>query len=215
MSNKVISVLGALIVGATFLGGATQGCGGGGGTNYVDLCNRGCQKTVECSMGFVTDAQCKNTCMMQTMSTGGQRCTNEAAIVSKFNECLGMAACDAFLACLGTLPACQGAGTGAAGTSATGGAGRTGTGAAGTGAAGTSATGAAGTSATGAAGTAGSTCATACTKADACCMAAGQQACGLKAACDGAGADSAQYVSICNQFLAGVASNPQAPAACK
>jgi len=53
-------------------------------------------------------------------------------------------------------------------------------------------------------------------KADACCAAAGGgQQCALKAACDMAGANGDQYVSICNQFLASAAMSPQAPAACK
>lgn len=229
MSSKLMKVFGAMIVGAAFVAGATQGCGGSSGTNVADLCDRTCAKTVECAGGFITAAQCKAQCTERTMGSGGQRCTNEAALIAKANECLAKADCAAFAECGATAPACQRPSTGTAGTGGTGTGGTTGTAGTGsTGTAGSGSTGAAGftfdggfpfdaSGLLGAGGSAGTTCATACTKADACCTAlfGGSSAqCAFKSSCDGAGANQATAVAVCNGFLSG-SQGASAPAACK
>lgn len=219
MSSKVMKVFGVLMVGAAFMTGAIQGCGGGSsGTNIADLCNRTCTKVVECAGGFITLEQCKTEC--NSDMGGGRTCTNESAIVAKVNECLAKPDCATFAACGETVPDCQSPTSGAAGTGA--GAGGT------TGTAGTGSTGAAGfqfdgsvpfdaSGLLGSGGSAGTSCATACTKADACCAAvAGGTNCAFKSSCDTAGANQAQTVQICNAFLnSTVGLGAQQPAACK
>jgi hypothetical protein len=119
MSSKVMKVFGAVMIGLAFVAGATQGCGGSsGGANIADLCNRSCTKTVECLPGLFTVEQCKTQCNAQSMGSGGQRCTNEAALVAKANECLAKASCAEFLACGETAPDCEVAASGTAGTKA-------------------------------------------------------------------------------------------------
>jgi hypothetical protein len=104
-----------------------------------------------------------NECLMTTEDCAAQcaslpNCTNEAAIISHANNCLGMT-CPAAAGCLLATPACQ-SGTGAGGT----------TGSAGTSGGGAGTTGSGGTSGGGAA------CAS-CVKVHACCMAATPAAC--------------------------------------
>jgi hypothetical protein len=213
MSSKVISVLGAVAVGLAFLAGATQGCGSSGSSS-ADLCDRTCQKTVQCFPGIVTLEACKSLCTQNSPGANGKTCTNEAAILAKSNECLGKATCPEFQACGETIPDCQTGPTGTAGTGSTGAGGTTGT-------AGSGSTGAAGFTfdggLLGSAGSAGNTCATACAKADTCCNAVPQAGgqCTFKASCDGAGANQSQAVQLCNSFLSGVVALPNAPAACK
>jgi hypothetical protein len=225
MSSKVMKVFGAVMIGLAFVAGATQGCGGSsGGANIADLCNRSCTKTVECLPGLFTVEQCKTQCNAQSMGSGGQRCTNEAALVAKANECLAKASCAEFLACGETAPDCEVAASGTAGTSGAGTGGTTGT--AGTG----SSTGAAGftfdgsvpfdaSGLLGAGGSAGSTCGTACTKAEACCKAlpgANPASCTFVSQCESAGANQAQVVQACNGILQTAALlGASTPAACK
>jgi hypothetical protein len=218
-----MKVFGAMVVGAAFIAATSQGCGGGSsGTNTVDLCNRLCTKTVECAGGFITLDQCKAQCTSETMSSGGQRCTNEAAIVSKVNECLAKPDCPMFIQCGMTVPECAGSSSGAAGTGSSGAGGTTG-------AAGSSSTGAAGftfdgsvpfdaSGLLGSGGSAGSTCGTACVKAEACCKAlpgANPASCNFVAQCNAA-TNPDQIVQACNGVLQTSAFfGAQQPAACK
>jgi hypothetical protein len=247
MSNKVITLLGVFVTGLVLLATTTQGCGGGGGGNTVspatamDLCNKTCDKEVQCNpnAGLTADQckalACKNVGTGGAGGSSGNNCGLSASeAVSKYNACLAMA-CDQFMTCIENI--CP-AGAGTAGTNGAGTAGTTshaGTSGAGTAGAGGS-TGNAGSGGAagvlgaagvfGGAGTAGSTCDTACTKADACCMALNAEnvtagSCTNKTTCDNAGAQTATVVGVCNLLLQGapelVMGTPGAtlPAACK
>lgn len=251
MSNKIISVLGVLAAGLGLLAATTQGCGGSSSSgNVVDTCDKLCDKEASCNPAIVAlmpgfAAQCKSSCASSANggSTGSKgvmtSCpgvTTDQAI-AKANTCLA-GTCDNLDSCLGAI--CPG-GSGTAGTSGTAGstgaaghAGSSGSGNAGsTGAAGF--TGGAGFGFDGGfagfgldggflgtAGTAGSTCDTACTKAQACCIAlgaltdGGSSDCTLKMDCDNAGANMAQAVASCNAELqVSAILGPNQPAACK
>jgi hypothetical protein len=230
MSSKVMSVLAAVIMGVAFLAGTTQGCGGGSsGTSATAICNKLCNKVREC-YGDAPGAdqvvtQCNTTCVQNVGDSTGPsaKCGNltPAQASARFDLCYPMA-CPAFQTCATNV--CGGGTTGTAGTGATGAGGTTGT--AGTG----SSTGAAGfafdgsipnfdgsipgfdaSGLLGSGGSAGSTCGTACAKADQCCAALGQQNCGLAAACT-AGTGNVQS---CNAFLQLANLSGAAPAACK
>jgi len=238
MSNKIISVLGVLAAGLGLLAATTQGCGGSSSSGtVVNTCNMLCDKEASCNPqiatlmpGFV--AQCKSSC--SSSANGGSSGTGSMTscpgvtadqAVAKANTCIA-GACDNLLSCLGMI--CPSA-SGTAGTSGTAGS----TGAAGHGGSSGSAgsTGAAGFTGgagfgfdgglLGAAGTAGSTCDTACTKADACCHAVnalsdGGQSCTFMMTCANAGANTAQAVAGCNAELELTALlGASQPAACK
>jgi hypothetical protein len=223
MSSKVISVVGAVLFGVVLLATTTQGCGGGSsGGNPRVTCEKSCDKIAECT-GFTQGvAQCKSNCA-QTASGGATGTQNAcpgmtaAQLSAKADTCLAMS-CDVLLDCLANIcPTATGAGgaTGAAGRSATGAAGST------TGAAGFAFDGSIpgfDGGFVGAAGSAGSTCATACTKADTCCKAfpgANPADCTYKADCDAA-SDMASEVMVCNLFLqTSAVLGASQPAACK
>lgn len=247
MSNKIISVLGVLAAGLGLLAATTQGCGGGSSSgSFVDTCNMICDKEASCNPQIVAltpgfAAQCKSSCASSANggSTGTKGVMSSCPGVStdqaiaKANMCFA-GSCDNLDSCLGAI--CPG-GSGTAGSTGTAGHGTAGTtggggssGAAGsTGGAGS--TGAAGFTGgagfgfdgglLGTAGTAGSTCDTACTKADSCCHALnaatdGGQSCTFKMDCDSAGANSAQAVTACNAELELIALlGANEPAACK
>jgi hypothetical protein len=193
MSRKLTSLIAGVFASLVLAAGAMQGCGSSGSNSSDDvaLCQKVCDKALECtpdagSIGQQALTQCKQNCTTQVPN---QHCSNESAIRSAINSCLPMA-CDAFLTCAQSVPACQS-------TTGTGGNGGT-------------------TGNGGAGGTGGGDCSV-CTKADACCSAlAGGQACGLVTTCNGAtGQQQQQAVMACQSVLAAVAGNPQAPAACQ
>jgi len=238
MRNKLLTLVGMFMVGLGALAATTQGCGGSSGPSAADInsiCTQACKTEVSCSMGFLTMDGCVSTCTSGAKTSAGTSCSNTDAIVSGAKTCAAMTDCTKLATCFEALPKCMtgsGGSTGSAGHTA-GGAGSTGsagiTGSGGlTGGAGIFGTGGnfggAGIFGTGGnfgiAGIGGSTCATACTKADACCNALpGAQAgdCTFKADCDAAAtADMANQVMACNALLqtAGILGANE-PAACK
>ncbi len=173
------------------------------------LCVQGCDKLVSCNpqlQGFV--GSCKTRCEQPAEGASNQRCANEAAIVSKYKECLSTA-CPQFEGCLGAIPACQGNST--SGTGGTTGAGGT------QGMGGTTGTG--GVPGTG--GMSGSTDCSVCTKADACCTAfaalsnAGTGACTLEQACATSGGNASTVVETCTLLITNIAQAAPDLAACK
>src|SRR5678815_2500013 len=100
MRKSVMTVMASLVVGLAFLAGVVQGCGGGSGTNAAALCDKSCKKSVMC--GSATDeATCKTQCMQEAMDA--PKCSNDSAIFSAVDACLGKANCDDVLACLLTM----------------------------------------------------------------------------------------------------------------
>ncbi len=223
MSKNVISMLGAAVVAVVLVGSATQGCGGssGGAGDLASLCNQGCTQEMKCGVpGSVSN--CVATCEKEAS------CSNVDAIVAAGQKCLGITDCTALDTCGMNIPDCvmgsAGSSGGTAGTSGGGTAGTSGggtAGASGGGTAGTSGGGTAGTSGT----SAGTTCDTACKKADDCTKAidaiaghADASTTSLQASCDSAGAtDQAMIVETCNSYLTSFASllGAQEPAVCK
>ena len=198
MSKKLTTILGGMLLMVAFLAGTTQGCGSSSDSdNVVDLCNRGCDKYGTCfpeATAFVP--QCKSSCT--SMTSGGQTCTNQTAIVNAFKACID-GTCSALEACLGGIPECQG-GTGAAGSSGGGGS-----------------TGSAGSTGSGGAGA--GDCSV-CEKASSCCLAIGQPAatcmsfdaatCGMVT-----GANQATIIQACQSILTAAAGSANPPAACR
>jgi hypothetical protein len=193
MSRKLSVVLVGIFASVAFAAGFMQGCGGGSSSsNNVALCEKACDKALECTpdagaVGQTALTQCKQNCQTQAGTT---HCSNESAIASAVSSCLSMS-CDSYITCVEGLPACQST-TGAGGTTGTGGS-------------------------TGTGGTSGTADCSVCTKADACCTAlAGGTPCNLVTTCNSvSGQSQQQAVSSCQAVLAAVAGNPQAPAACQ
>jgi hypothetical protein len=189
MSNKVTALVGGMLLVVAFLAGTSQGCGGDS-SDAVAICNQGCDKAAMCDADvapFV--AQCKSQCSMQ--GTGGQRCTNEAAIISAVSSCLKMT-CETYLSCLEGVPDCQGGGGGAGG-----GGGSTGQG--------------------GMGGNSAGNCSI-CTKANACCMAlaTGQDCSALNAdSCAAAGDNQAAFIQGCQAIITVGMSMANPPSACQ
>jgi len=201
MSTKLTTILGGMLLVVAFLAGTTQGCGSSSDSdNVVDLCNRGCDKYGTCfpeATAFVP--QCKSSCT--SMTSGGQTCSNQTAIVNAFKACLDVS-CSALEGCLGGIPECQG-GTGAAGSSGGGGS-----------------TGAAGSTGAGGAGGAGAADCSVCDKASNCCLATGQPAAtcmSFNAATCGmvTGANQATIIQACQSILTAAAGSANPPAACR
>lgn len=176
--------------------------------DFKALCYQSCEKFVECHPELPNFAtSCKNICDSDNPSGSNQRCTNEAQLRAKYNECLA-ASCPQYDACLESFPECQTAG-GGGGTGGMGGSpgtgGLTGQGGTGglTGQGGTPGMG--GSPATG--GMSGSADCGICTKADACCVAlAGlsggdAQACTLAQTCASAGANQTTIIQSCQAIL--------------
>jgi hypothetical protein len=228
MSNKVIKVLGGLIVGAALVAGAAQGCGGGGGgassSDFSAACNKFCPTVVTCSGGLETMAACLQGCM------AGASCSNAAAILAAGEKCENITDCKMLETCGGTIPDCvtgTGGTTGAGNTGGTtsGAGGSTGSGGTTAGSGGTTGSGTGGTTGSGGSASAGTTCDTACAKADQCCLAVeasaqqadGGQACTFKAMCDAeTAANQASVVTICNMLLQEEAMlGANTPAGCK
>jgi hypothetical protein len=190
MSNKVTALVGGMLLVVALFAGTTQGCGGDG-NDAVATCNQGCDKAAMCDpelAPFV--AQCKSLCAMPAQ--GGQRCTNEAAIISAASACLKMT-CETYLNCLEGVPECQGGGGGAGG----GGGGSTGQG--------------------GTGGSGAGNCSI-CTKASACCTAlgTGQDCSALNAdSCAAAGANQATFIQGCQTIISIGMSGANPPAACQ
>jgi hypothetical protein len=225
MSKNVVSMLGAAIVGIVLVGSATQGCGGGGGGagDLSSQCTQGCTQEVKCSGGFLSMSACVTDCEKAAS------CSNVDAIVAAGQKCLGITDCTALATCGSNIPDCVSSGS--AGASGGGTAGMSGggtAGASGGGTAGASGGGTAGASGGGTAGASGTpvgtTCDTACAKADACANAiavlihADAGAGSLKALCDSqSAADQVSTVAGCNMILSSAATMAGAalPAACK
>ncbi|HEX4403718.1 MAG TPA: hypothetical protein VH560_02750 [Polyangia bacterium] len=208
-------MLGAAIVGVVLVGSATQGCGGSSGPSAADIssaCNKACATELKCFPGVLTMDTCVSDCMKGAESQTGSTCTNQAAIVSAAEACANMTDCTALATCETNLPKCEGGGT--AGASGGGTAGASGGGTAGASGGGTA--GASGTS------PGGTTCDTACAKADACSAAisalihADAGTGSLKTLCDGqSAADQVSTVAGCNMVLTQAAAIPGTPAACQ
>ena len=198
MSNKVTAIVGGMLLVVAFLAGTTQGCGGGSDSdNVVDLCNRGCDKYGMCfpeATAFVP--QCKSSCT--SMTSGGQTCTNQAAIVNAFKACLDMT-CTALEGCLSAIPECQG-GTGAAGSTGSGGS---------TGAAGSTGAGGAGSSGLRSCDKAASCCLGIPGQSAATCMAFNASVCNMLT-----GANQATIIQGCQQVITAGAASADPPAAC-
>src|SRR5262245_14628238 len=190
MSNKLTALIVGVFATLALAAGTMQGCGSdnGSGSN-VALCERVCDKSLTCTpdagaAGEQARTMCKQNCATQVSTT---HCTNESAIASTLNGCLDMA-CDPYVTCLLTVPACQG---GTAGTNGGGGAG-------------------------GGGGTGGGGSCDVCIKGDACCTALGGTNCNIKASCDAATGDARMtLIMTCQSGLDAVAGNPNAPAACR
>jgi hypothetical protein len=230
MGNRLFTTVGALVLGLGILAATTQGCGSNSGTpSAADInavCNKGCMTGVRCSAGFLTMDQCVAKCTSGAKSSTGATCKNLDAIVAKANSCANMTDCTAFAMCFNGFPECDTSGAagngGGAGTS--GGAGTTGAG-------GFNFDGGFPFDANAFDGgfspdAGGSTCATACVKADSCCNAltaagvTGADNCDLKATCDGAGANASSVVAGCNGYLlsasfVATAQGKTVPDACK
>ncbi len=191
MSNKVTGIVGGMLLVVAFFAGTTQGCGSDS-SDVVAICNQGCDKAAMCNPEFAPFiAECKSQCSTQGPG-GGQRCTNEAAIISAVKSCLAMT-CETYLNCVETVPECQGGAAGAGG----GGGGSTGQG--------------------GAGGSGAADCSI-CTKANACCVAlqTGQDCSSLSAAnCTAAGANQAQFVQACQTIITVGTASGNPPAACQ
>lgn len=190
MSKKLTTVLGGMFLVIGLLAGTVQGCGDG--DDRVALCNQGCDKAGMCIAEATPAvvAQCKSACNMPSQG-GGQRCTNEAAIISAVKACLAMS-CETYANCIETVPPCQGGGGGTSG-----GAGSTGQG--------------------GSGGGGGSANCAVCTRASACCTAlqTGQDCSAISAdTCNSAGANQATLIQGCQAILTGAASLPDPPSAC-
>jgi hypothetical protein len=232
MSKNVISMLGAAVVGVVLVGSATQGCGGssGGAGDLPSLCNQGCTQEIKCGAPL-SMSDCVTSCEKEAS------CSNVDAIVAAGQKCLGITDCTALATCGSNIPDCVSSGSagasggGTAGSSGNGTAGTSGggtAGASGGGTAGASGGGTAGASGGGTAGSSGTpggtTCDTACAKADACANAiavlihADAGAGSLKALCDSqSAADQVSTVAGCNMILSSAATMAGAalPAACK
>lgn len=190
MSRKLMVLFAGVFASLALAAGTMQGCGSSSsGSNNVALCEKTCDKALECtpdagSIGQQAATQCKMNCQTQAPNT---HCSNEAAIASALNACLPMA-CDAYLNCLTTtIPDCM---TGTGGTSGGGGS-------------------------TGTAGTGGGDCSV-CTPADACCSAlASGQACNLATTCSSAsGAQQTSIISACQSVLTQARQLADPPPAC-
>jgi len=204
-------MLGAAVVGLVLVGSATQGCGGssGGSGDLATACNNACPTIVRCSGGIETMAKCLTDCNAQAS------CTNVSAIISAGEKCEGMSDCTAVAQCSQSVPDCiKGGGTAGASGGGT-------AGASGGGTAGASGGGTAGTSGTMPGGT---TCDTACAKADACAAAVSALSHtdagiggSLKTECDAqSAADQLSTVAACNMILSEAAMlGAVEPAACK
>ena len=126
MSRK-LTVLVVGVVGLFALAvGTMQGCGSSsGGSSNADLCKKICEKNTMCTpdAGATDTMQCETLCNSQSANV---HCSNQAAIASAINTCVGMD-CTAALDCLnnGSVPDCQQTtgGGGNGGTSGGGGAG--------------------------------------------------------------------------------------------
>ena len=193
MSNKVTGIVGGMLLVVAFLAGTTQGCGSDG-NDAVATCNQGCDKLAMCNPEFAAFvAECKSQCSMGgAAGSGGQRCTNEAAIASAIKSCLNMT-CETYLTCLDGVPDCVGGAGGAGG----GGGGSTGQGGTGGG---------------------GAADCSICTKANACCVAlqTGQDCSPLSAdSCAAAGASQAQVIQGCQTIITLGMSLTPPPAACQ
>ena len=192
MYRKLTALFVGVFASLAVAAGSMQGCGSSDSNNNVATCEKVCDKVLACtpdagSIGQQALMQCKQNCTTQAGST---HCSNESAIRSAINNCLGMD-CNGALACFGSVPACQST-TGAGGTTGSGGTG-------------------------GAGGTSGGGCAT-CTKADACCVALGGTTtqCNTAASCTAATADQQAAInSACQTVLTQLAMQPNAPAACQ
>ena len=191
MSRKLSVLLIGVFASVAFGAGIMQGCGGGSSSsNNVALCEKACDKALECAPDAgAIGQQLLGDCKARCQAAATTHCSNEAAIVSATNACLAMS-CDGFLTC--SVPGCQ---------TTTGTGGMTGTG---------------GT--TGSGGTGGAADCSVCTKADACCtaLANGQGAsCTLAADCNSAsGAQQQQAITICQSILTAGQNVPSAPPAC-
>lgn len=186
----------ALIVGAAgslaLLAGGMQGCGSSsnGSGSDIALCEQVCDKALACTPDAGTaEMQAAGLCKQNCPSTvaASQSCSNHAARVSAFRTCVTMD-CAGAVACLSTVPDCQGGTGGAGGSTGTGGAG----------------------------GAAAGDCSV-CTKADQCCAALDPNAnCVSASACATlSGPDQTNVISICQGVLNVAAGQPTAPAACK
>ena len=168
MTNKLLSVFGALGMVLGLLAATTQGCGGSS-SSVAETCNKVCDKEGSCNPQFASFvSQCKTSCANPGGSSGSNNPTNcpgltQDQAIAKANDCLAMS-CDTFESCL--LGIC-GNSTGSAGSNGSGSAGSNGSGNAGsTGHAGSG--GGAGSS--GSAGAGGGDCTATCAKAQICCM---------------------------------------------
>jgi uncharacterized membrane protein YgcG len=170
---------------------------GDDGEDAVALCKKGCAKLLECTpevAPFIGD--CDTSCQSATKTETGQRCTNESAIVAKFNQCLA-STCEQLQSCLAAIPPCTGGSTaGTGGSSGTGGTSGTG---------GSSVTvGVPGTGGT--SGSGGADCSI-CAKADACCAAIAAQTgqaevqCTFAQQCAMAGAATPTAVQLCQSTV--------------
>jgi hypothetical protein len=236
MNSKVLTVVGIVVLGLGALAATTPGCGSssGGAGDFASVCAQGCPTIVKCSGGVLTMSACLTSC------TAKASCSNASAILAGSQKCVGMTDCTAAGACAAAnIPDCAtGAGgstsAGSAGSMSAGNAGSTGSagstgGAGSTGSAGSTTGGGGqgggagllGTAGNfGIAGVGGTTCDTACMKADACCKAlpgANAANCTFKMMCDAAtAANMSQIVSGCNFILTEAAAlGANAPAACK
>src|SRR5262245_28496877 len=109
MSHKLTALIVGVFASLAVVAGTMQGCGSdNGASSNVALCERTCDKVLMCTpdagaAGEQLRTTCKQNCATQVPNT---HCTNESAIASAFNNCLGMD-CEGYLACLPTVPACQ------------------------------------------------------------------------------------------------------------
>ena len=161
------------------------------------LCTQGCMKSKECLGALGASLNCTEQCN-KPENTNTSTCTNSAAQIAKYKECLGKAACEEFLSCAQGIPACVMAG----GAGGAGGAGAGGAGVGGAGAGGAGAGGAAG-GAGGAGGATSEGCGD-CAKADTCIAKLGVDAgaAGYAQVCAMAtGAQRAQLVTACKAVV--------------
>lgn len=188
MSRKLTALIVGILASLALAAGAMQGCSSGSNSgDDVALCQKVCDKALECtpdagSIGQQALTQCKQNCTTQVPQ---QHCSNESAIRSAINSCLPMA-CDAFLTCAQSVPACQ------------------------------STTGTGGSSGSGGAGGSGASDCSVCTKADACCTAiASGQPCNLATTCSSStGTQQQQAIQGCEAVLTAAHSLADPPPAC-
>src|SRR5437764_8415183 len=107
MSRKLTALIVGVFASLALVTGTMQGCSSSssGSSSNVALCEKGCDKVLECAPDAGTIGQQALTeCKQRCQTAGNTHCSHEAAIVNAANACLAMS-CDGFQNC--SVPDCQ------------------------------------------------------------------------------------------------------------